>query len=322
MEFRKKEITMLTEETEITLKNAFAKFLKVKRISNLAPETIFHYERAYVKFVELYDENMMCSSISQDMVIDFIDYLKKKNDKIRQITINTYTRGLRGILYFFMDRNYMRTFKISLPRCEKNIKETYSDREIELLIEKPNPKKCTFAEFRNWTMVCYMLGTGNRLRTIINLKIGDIDLDNMEIKLKTVKNKKPYIIPMSTSLREVLTDFLKYRGGNDDDYLFCTDFGEQLVKDGISSAIRRYNHSRGVDKTSIHLFRHTFAKNWIMNGGDIFRLQKMLGHSSLDMVKEYVSIFGKDLRENLDSFNALDKYSNNIKRIKMSMKKA
>ncbi|MCL2697847.1 MAG: tyrosine-type recombinase/integrase, partial [Oscillospiraceae bacterium] len=62
------------------------------------------------------------------------------------------------------------------------------------------------------------------------------------------------------------------------------------------SAIQTYNRNRGVEKTSIHLFRHIFAKNWIMNGGDIFRLQKILGHSSLEMVKEYVSMLGVDIK--------------------------
>ena len=63
---------------------------------------------------------------------------------------------------------------------------------------------------------------------------------------------------------------------------------------------------RGVSKTSAHLYRHTFAKRWILNGGDIFRLQKLLGHSNLDIVKEYVNMFGRDLTKDYTSFNPLD----------------
>jgi len=61
-----------------------------------------------------------------------------------------------------------------------------------------------------------------------------------------------------------------------------------------------------VQKTSVHLFRHTFAKKWILSGGDIFRLQKLLGHSSLEIVKEYVNIFGADLKAQYDTFNPLE----------------
>ena len=59
-------------------------------------------------------------------------------------------------------------------------------------------------------------------------------------------------------------------------------------------------------KTSIHLFRHTFAKNWILSGGDIFRLKSILGHSSLEIVKEYVNMFGGDLKKDFDKFNPLE----------------
>jgi len=315
------KITMNLNDEEISLKKAFEKFIRVKEIENLSPETIEYYTLSYKFLAEIYDENNLCNGINQDTVFEYIDHIKKTR-KVAQITVNTYVRGLRGTLYFFMDRAYItKKFKIKIPKCEKQIKETYTSSEIEKLIEKPNPNKCTFAEFRNWAAICYLLGTGNRLRTLINLKIGDIDTENMEIKLKTVKNKKAYIIPMSTTLKNILIEYLKYRKGNEEDFLFCTDCGEQFKSEGFKMAIKRYNRSRGIEKTSIHLFRHTFAKNWILNGGDIFRLQKILGHSSLEMVKEYVSMFGVDIKENFDNFNVLEKHTKGIQKAKISMKK-
>jgi integrase/recombinase XerD len=74
---------------------------------------------------------------------------------------------------------------------------------------------------------------------------------------------------------------------------------------------------RGVEKTSIHLFRHTFSKKWIKNGGDIFRLQKILGHSSMKVVREYVNMFNDDLKDNFDRFNPLEEFSDRKKYIQM-----
>ena len=48
-------------------------------------------------------------------------------------------------------------------------------------------------------------------------------------------------------------------------------YGLQMTRDSMDNAIYHYNRRRGVQKTSVHLFRHTFAKNWIMNGGDLKR---------------------------------------------------
>lgn len=70
-------------------------------------------------------------------------------------------------------------------------------------------------------------------------------------------------------------------------------------------------------KTSIHLYRHTFAKKWIMNSGDILRLQKLLGHKSLEMVKEYMAISGADLHKNFDDFNPLSSMVQSKRHLKM-----
>ena len=79
-----------------------------------------------------------------------------------------------------------------------------------------------------------------------------------------------------------------------------------MQKDSITTMLYRYNHARGVRKTSIHLFRHTFAKNWILNKGDPFRLKAILGHSTMAMVNVYVSMFGRDLHKDFDEFNPLE----------------
>ncbi|MFZ5969026.1 MAG: tyrosine-type recombinase/integrase [Bacillota bacterium] len=85
-----------------------------------------------------------------------------------------------------------------------------------------------------------------------------------------------------------MIEYLQYREGEAEDYLFPSQYGGKATRNSIQQAIRTYNLTRGVVKTSIHLFRHTFAKNWIQNGGNIFQLQKILGHSSLKMVTHFL----------------------------------
>jgi len=104
-----------------------------------------------------------------------------------------------------------------------------------------------------------------------------------------------------------LKEYLQIRKGKLDDYLFCNQYGGQMQKDSITTMLYRYNHARGVRKTSIHLFRHTFAKNWILNKGDAFRLKAILGHSTMAMVNVYVGMWGKDLHKDFDDFNPLEK---------------
>jgi len=69
------------------------------------------------------------------------------------------------------------------------------------------------------------------------------------------------------------------------------------------------------------LYRHTFAKQWILNGGYIFRLQKILGHSDLTVVKEYVHMFSNDLAIDFDKFNPLDNLKINSSKNVIKMKR-
>ena len=110
------------------------------------------------------------------------------------------------------------------------------------------------------------------------------------------------------------------RKGESSDYLFCTAYGQQTTVDVIESQIARYNRKRGVEKTSLHMFRHTFAKKWILNGGDIFRLQKILGHSTLDMVKQYVAIYGADLKRDYEQYSLFDRANASLRPEKQSIK--
>ena len=107
-----------------------------------------------------------------------------------------------------------------------------------------------------------------------------------------------------------LKRYMSIRKGELDDYLFCTETGEMFTREGFSSAIERYNKSRGVEKTSIHMFRHTFARKYLLDcGGNALTLQKLLGHSTLEMTKHYCNIFDADIAKNFDSISPLEKLS-------------
>ena len=97
----------------------------------------------------------------------------------------------------------------------------------------------------------------------------------------------------------ILREYQQIRGGGPTDYLFCDEMGNQFSENGLRLAVARYNKSRGVDKTSVHLFRHTFARKYLIDcGGNAFTLQKLLGHSTLKMTKHYCNVFDADIAKN------------------------
>lgn len=283
----------------------YKEYILYCKARNLSIATIRYYEACWKPFMSfLESEEIALEDINATIINGYMVHLKEDNKK-NSISINTRIRGIRTILYYFMNQGYINNFHIILPKTDKCIKEVYSDAELEKLLKKPNVN-CDFTEYRNWVITNFLLATGVRSRTLVNIRNKDIDLNNQLVKLTTTKSKKQQIIPLSNSLCKISEDYLRYRKGDDDDYTFCSWCGEQLLTTGLNQAIRQYNRKRGVLKTSIHLYRHTFAKKWILNGGDIFTLQKLLGHSSLEMVRNYVNIYQSDMYHNFNQFNPLE----------------
>jgi len=199
----------LTSNDDMTLENAFKDFISFKKINNLSEESIAFYKNCFASFAEFYDTSSFCETITESIVYKYIEHLQSKN--IVDISVNSYLRGLRVFLYFCMNRGYVNRFNIKLIKSEKVAKETYTNEEVEILLKKPDVKRCSFSEYRNWVMVNYFIGTGNRLRTAINLLCKDIDFDNDIIKLTTTKSRKQQYIPMSATLKEILKEYIIHR---------------------------------------------------------------------------------------------------------------
>lgn len=287
---------------EITVNEAYDEFIKYKKILNLAPDSLRYYEsnvRAFIKFIS---ETKVVYEICKN---DIENYILEQYDKnIKTVSINTKLRAVRAFLYFCMDKEYMSNFKISLIRVIDETPDTYTNQELIKLLRKPISKNWT--EWRTWALVNYAIGTGNRLSTIVNIKISDLDFEHKTIKLAHTKNKKQMIVPMSESLAKVLRKYLEAWEHKDDDYLFCSQTGTQLTPSTIENNVREYNHARGVLRTSVHSFRHSFARNYIIAGGEVTKLQKLLGHSTVSVTMKYVKLYGNDLKNGYEEFNPLN----------------
>lgn len=234
-------------------------------------------------------------------------------EEVCEQTVATYFRDYRAIAYWGMDAHIIRQKNIIVKTVYSDIKECYTDEEIDKLI-KPPKKDAEFPEYRTWVAINWLLGTGNRIGTMINVKIKDIDfIDNM-ITITTQKNRRVNRIPLIENLRPIIKDYiedwLKDENGNYiSKYLFPSSYlgasSLPMTRQNMGRAISSYNKKRGVKKTSVHLFRHTFVRKWLLSGGDIHTLQRVLGHSTIDMVIHYANILGVDLRPNMENHSVL-----------------
>jgi integrase/recombinase XerD len=212
-------------------------------------------------------------------------------------------------MHFLMREGYVPQFKMQTIRVDRSGVETYSETELTTLLKKPNIKKCSFTEYQCWVITNFLFSTAVRQRSLMNIRVKDIDFDNNVVYVNVTKNRKPLIVPLNQTMVNILSEYLKYRQHkNNDDFLFCNVFGKQLVKGTCYHMLYGYNKRRGVETTGIHRYRHTFAKQWILSGGNVVSLSKLLGHSSLDITQNYIHLLVSDVAKQVNEINVLDKF--------------
>jgi integrase/recombinase XerC len=166
------------------------------------------------------------------------------------------------------------------PKVPHRLIAPFSDPELRSLL--------ALADERERALALVLLDTGLRLSELASLRVGDVRPDGTLHDMG--KGAKERIVPIGASARRALVRYLGTRtvvvAG---DPLFCGRWGPALTARGIQLAIARLGRRAAVGtRCSPHTFRHTFARGYLVNGGDVFSLQQILGHTTLDMVRRYV----------------------------------
>lgn len=313
----KRIIKQSNEPDYMYLGEAFEDFMNEKEANGLANASLISYETTFKAFCKFFDftTDTTTEDIEQQLIFKWIGSMRL--DGLKPASINHYLRDIRAFLYWCMDetRGYMQPFKIQTVKAQEEQLKLYTDEELELLLQKPR-RTDSFTTWRTWTIVNWVLATGNRASTICDVKLTDINFSRKEIVLGHTKNKKAQIIPLSSSLETVLKEYIRrWRSeAPKDGWLFPNVGEEKLTTNALRLSYGRYTEACGVEKSNIHGLRHNFAKGWIRNNGNQFTLQNIMGHSTLDMTKKYVRLFAEDIKNDYDAFSPLDTIKKNAKR--------
>lgn len=286
----------------ITLQEGYERFVQDLTCRNVSSKTLENYRFELKKFIDYVGSDTLCNTLSNSTVQDYNRYLRSRYTNIS--TINTAMRGARTFLNFLYKEGYCQKLNVPMLKEQEKVRDCYTSQELEVLLKPPNLKTCSFVEYRNWLIVTFMCAVPLRVNSICNLLKTDIDYDNGVVHVNTTKNKKASILPVPPQVLKLLE---KYSKSFESPYLFPNHFGDKMTSNGMSHSLANYVKARGIIKErSVHLFRHTFCKNWIEQGGDIVRLAKFLQHSNLEMVRHYSNLYGDSLRQGTDNFLLLN----------------
>lgn len=302
-------------KTDLTISEALKRFTTYNNAKSLSPETIQFYQTKLQNFIVFLNSDILVNSINLSTIESFTISLKERG--LSPAAINTHLRSIRAFINYCAKNGWCNQFTVSLVKQPQKPKEPYTQEELDKLLRKPNMKKSSFAEYRTWVIVNFLLATGCRVSTLLAMRREDVNTAAATVHYRHLKSGEEQTVPLSKTMCVIFDEYFSIRNWKLDDFVWLSSFEVPMTINSLESSIRQYNLNRGVQKTSIHLFRHTFAKMYIQAGGDPFRLQKLLNHKDLTMTRLYVNLYGNDLSLNYDRLNPLEQMSQTHKSIKL-----
>jgi integrase/recombinase XerD len=172
---------------------------------------------------------------------------------------------------------------------------TFSAAQIKSLVRwKPSRK----AQRRLHLLILILLDTGCRITEALTLRVRDVDLDNMLVTLDG-KGRKQRIVPFSFELRKALFRHIAEFNRKPESLLLAsrneTQLGRRVMLRDVKLACKCLGFTPPA--RTLHAFRHSFALNYLRRGGSVFHLQKVLGHSTLEMTRRYSNLLTEDLQK-------------------------
>jgi integrase/recombinase XerD len=258
----------------------FAQFIKERKyLNNVSAATVEWYEQSL---------HWLATESPTDVHLkDFVMRMRAKGLKVT--ACNNRVRAVN--VYLKWTGSALRVAKLKEPQY---ILPTFSGPQVTRLIES---KPRGFYPRRLHLIVLMLLDTGCRISEALGVRVQDCDLDNLLLTV-TGKGQKSRKVPFSFEFRKVLVRYAGEFSEHPQMLLFRTRDGRKLGRRTVLRDVKLLCARLGFDapERTLHAFRHTFATNYLRKGGSVFHLQKVLGHSSLEMTRRYASLMTEDLQ--------------------------
>jgi len=286
-----------------TIEKILNEFLLEQKIRGNSKNTIKYYQRFVGYFIK-YAGNKNINEITIKDVKEY--YVYNADKEISSETIKTYMRAVRVFLSWCYNEEYIKVNileKYKLPKASKKVKNILTENEIELLFSSFNQND--FIQYRNYCICLLMLDSGLRMNEVTTLKISNSHINENYI-IVDGKGNKQRAVPLGINTKNALLKYISIRNPVNHDNLFLDIHNKPINNYTIKNMIRKLKIKTGIKRIHAHLLRHTFATKYLENGGDIYTLQSILGHTSLEMVKKYIHTTPKKIVVNFSSFSPVD----------------
>ncbi len=266
----------------------------------MSKDTVRWYRQklgAFVHYLADREEPPTLAQLSPDVVRDFVATVQATG--CTAFTTRGYVQVLKGFGTWLAEEGYVGVSplqRLRLPKVPKYVVRPLSHQEVVALLGAI--KRRSFSGARDLAVLLILLDTGMRLGELTGLKLRDAEEVIRDGVFKVMgKGSRERYLPLGRAARDALRRYAQvYRPDIAADALFLGRDHRPLAAEGLRQIIRRVSQRAGVSGVHPHRLRHTFAVNYLVNGGDAMMLQRILGHSTLEMVRNYVALDMRDIK--------------------------
>lgn len=260
----------------------------------LSPKTIAWYDAFLRHFADFLRQHQHPTEISQLNISHLRTWLHHGQERgLSSYTVQGQARTLKIFFRFAQEEGYLETNianRLKVPRAPKKIIQTFSEEQLQQLLAAERST-------RDKAILGLFIDTGIRVAELASLTVDGVDLDRRRAKVNG-KGAEERFVFFGNKCRRLLWRYINMeRRDVSSDRLFINSHGPPLRARGILEMMRRCGKRAGIRgiRCSPHTLRHTFAKRFLLNGGDAFTLQQILGHSSLEMVRRYLALCSQEV---------------------------
>jgi site-specific recombinase XerD len=216
--------------------------------------------------------------------------------------VNLRIRSLNSFLTWMHEEGHTsERLRVKLLRAERKVITTLSDQDVRLLM---NYRPSGVNDLRIWTLMMMLLDTGLRIEEALSAKWADVNFDDLLVKVLG-KGSKERTVPISLEMRKHLFRFRKSADPSRS-FVFSTSNGRLSYRNAYRDIQTLAKKLRIKGPIKPHSLRHKFAVSYICRGGDVYRLSRCLGHSSISTTELYLrSLSAENLRERHDALSIL-----------------
>lgn len=293
----------------LTLKQMHLRFMRYKRSEGLAPRTLDGYESTFGYLIDYLGQDLTKKQMTQDVFVGYKEYMIHEKGYSPH-TVNIRIRTLHTFLKFCYEEGYIVEpihHKIKTVRAPIDNVIALEPDEIKLLLSVIDED--WYTGFRDKIIILTMLDTMARISELLAVKRTEVDLKQGSIYLQgeTVKTRQGRTVPLSFKTTKLLTEYFSETTDFNNEYLFLTYDGKQLRDGTVRHGLADYAKKAGIKKqVSPHVFRHTGALLYLLNGGDPFSLQKILGHKDMTMTRRYVQMTNTNVKTQHEMFSPIN----------------